>query len=43
LPYKFDVKAFASITNDALREHIERVGVVLYPAHVALNVGDMDR
>lgn len=27
---RFDVVAIRHITNDALREHIERVGVVLY-------------
>ena len=32
LPYLFDVQAFHSIKADALREHIERVGIRLYPA-----------
>ncbi|MCI0650657.1 MAG: nucleotidyltransferase domain-containing protein [Planctomycetes bacterium] len=27
LPYRFDVKSLAGITNPALREHIDRVGV----------------
>jgi predicted nucleotidyltransferase len=31
LPYKFDVKSIATISNRALREHIERVGVIIYP------------
>jgi uncharacterized protein len=31
LPYRFDVQALAEIHNCALLEHIERVGVVLYP------------
>jgi len=31
LPYKYDVQAFESIRADALREHIQRVGVLLYP------------
>jgi hypothetical protein len=31
LPYKFDVKSIATISNRALREHIERVGVTIYP------------
>ena len=31
LPYRYDVKAFASICLPALREHIERVGIPLYP------------
>jgi predicted nucleotidyltransferase len=31
LPYKFDAKAFGSIRNIALRVHIERVGVKIYP------------
>ena len=30
LPYKFDVKAFESIKNAALRKHIERVGICIY-------------
>jgi predicted nucleotidyltransferase len=30
LPYRFDVKALAAIDNIPLREHIERVGIVLY-------------
>jgi len=29
LPYQFDVVSLRHITNAALREHIERVGVVL--------------
>lgn len=29
LPYHFDVVALRHITNEALREHIERVGVAL--------------
>jgi uncharacterized protein len=32
MPYIFDVQALASIENDALREHIERVGITIYPA-----------
>ena len=31
LPYKFDVKAFDSLPAGALREHIERVGVKIFP------------
>lgn len=31
LPYKFDVKSIATISNSALSEHIERVGVTIYP------------
>lgn len=31
LPYTFDVKALASIRHRPLREHIERVGVRVYP------------
>ena len=30
LPYKFDVKSFASIKNLALCEHIKRVGISIY-------------
>ncbi len=32
LPYHYDVKAFASIHLQALREHIERVGITVFPA-----------
>lgn len=31
LPYRYDVFAFESIKLDALKEHIKRVGVPLYP------------
>jgi len=31
LPYRYDVKPFAEIKLPSLREHIERVGVTLYP------------
>ena len=31
LPYRYDVKAFGEITFAALREHIERVGISIYP------------
>ncbi len=31
LPYRFDVKSFHSIKLPSLRDHIERVGIVLYP------------
>lgn len=30
LPYRFDVKAYSSIKYGPLREHIARVGVLLY-------------
>lgn len=30
LPYKFDVSTRQSIQNDALLEHIERVGITFY-------------
>lgn len=30
LPYHFDVKAFGAIRHAPLREHIDRVGIVLY-------------
>ena len=30
LPYKFDVKAFDTICNSELREHIKRVGIMIY-------------
>jgi predicted nucleotidyltransferase len=32
LPYRFDVLAFDSIKSTPLREHIERVGIVIYAA-----------
>lgn len=31
LPYRFEVQSLDHITHGALREHIERVGVVVYP------------
>ena len=31
LPYRYDVQPFASIKLRPLREHIERVGITLYP------------
>jgi hypothetical protein len=30
LPYQFDVLRYDSIENEALREHIERVGITLF-------------
>lgn len=30
LPYRFDVKAIATIQNHPLREHVQRVGVRIY-------------
>ncbi len=31
LPYRYDVQPFAAITLRPLREHIERVGIAIYP------------
>ena len=31
LPYKYDVQVFDSIKSDALRDHILRVGIPVYP------------
>ena len=31
LPYRYDVQPFGAIELRPLREHIERVGIVLYP------------
>jgi predicted nucleotidyltransferase len=31
LPYKFDVKALSGIKNPKLKEHIERVGITIFP------------
>jgi predicted nucleotidyltransferase len=31
LPYSYDVKAFAAVTLESLREHIERVGTRIWP------------
>ena len=31
LPYRYDVQAFASIKLQSLREHIERVGITIFP------------
>ena len=33
LPYRFDVHALGAITYMPLLEHIERVGMVIYPEH----------
>ena len=33
LPYHYDVKPFASIQLQSLREHIERVGITIFPIH----------
>jgi predicted nucleotidyltransferase len=30
LPYRFDVKAYSSIQYEPLREHVARVGILLY-------------
>lgn len=30
LPYKFDIKVYTQIKNPALREHIDRVGILIY-------------
>jgi predicted nucleotidyltransferase len=30
MPYKFDVVAYDEINNNALREHIDRVGQIIY-------------
>lgn len=30
LPYRFDVRSLKAITHAPLREHIERVGIVIY-------------
>lgn len=31
LPYKFDMLSYESISSKALREHIDRVGIELFP------------
>jgi uncharacterized protein len=31
LPYRFEVQSLNHISNPALREHIERVGITVYP------------
>jgi predicted nucleotidyltransferase len=31
LPYRFEVQALEHITHPALRDHINRVGIVVYP------------
>ena len=35
LPYRYDVLSFAAIKLPALREHIERVGIAVYPEPAA--------
>jgi len=32
LPYKFDVPAYDLIRSEPLREHISRVGIIIYPS-----------
>ncbi|MEI8342620.1 MAG: nucleotidyltransferase domain-containing protein [Verrucomicrobiota bacterium] len=32
LPYRFEVQSLDHITHQELREHIKRVGIVVYPA-----------
>ncbi|NPD46148.1 MULTISPECIES: nucleotidyltransferase domain-containing protein [unclassified Lentimicrobium] len=32
LPYSFDISIFSHISNESLKEHIERVGQVFYEA-----------
>lgn len=32
LPYKFDIQAYDAIVNPDLRNHIDRVGIVIYKA-----------
>jgi predicted nucleotidyltransferase len=34
LPYRFEVQSLDYITHPALREHIERVGIVIYPKNL---------
>lgn len=41
LPYLYDVKSFAHLQNQKLRDHIERVGISLYPEG-PLRGGDAD-
>ena len=31
LPYRFEVQSLEHITHQALREHIQRVGIEIYP------------
>ena len=35
LPYRFDVLAFDLLKSEPLREHIERVGIIIYPTRQA--------
>lgn len=39
LPYTLDLSAFAQLSNEALREHIERVGQVFYEREMDLDCG----
>ena len=38
-PYRYDVVAYRSITNDALREHIDRVGILVYEGFNTIPTG----
>jgi predicted nucleotidyltransferase len=40
LPYRYDVKPFAGIELPALRDHIERVGLLLYPVRDGTTLPD---
>jgi uncharacterized protein len=33
LPFRFDVKAANTIRHRPLRDHIDRIGITIYPAH----------
>jgi len=39
LPQQFDVQAYEHISSPALRQHIERVGICIYPAHTGAHTG----
>ena len=32
-PYKFDVQSYEAIKNTKLREHIDRIGMIIYERH----------
>ena len=42
-PYHYDVKAFASIKLQSLREHIERVGIAIFSRYPGVSRGDIPR
>jgi uncharacterized protein len=43
LPYRFEVQSFDHITHRALREHIERIGIPVYPEASSSVMNDQEK